>query len=151
MELENKINADIKQAMLNKDSRKLEALRAVKAALLLAKTSKDAHGGEVSDEAGIRLLQKLIKQRQESAEMYRNGGRNELAGEELFQAGIIELYLPKMLSEDDIRDQLKMIIAQVGATSIKDIGKVMGAASKQFAGKADNKLVSDLVKQLLGS
>jgi uncharacterized protein len=149
MELENKINSDIKQAMLTKDSRKLEALRAIKAALLLAKTSKDAHGGEVSDEAGIRILQKLIKQRQESAEMYKSGGRNELAEEELFQAGIIELYLPKMLSEDEIRTQLKSIIAQVGATSIKDIGKVMGAASKQFSGKADNKLVSDLVKQLL--
>jgi uncharacterized protein len=151
MELENKINSDIKQAMLTKESRKLEALRAIKAALLLAKTSKDAHGGEVSDEAGIRLLQKLIKQRQESAEMYRNGGRNELAEEELFQAGVIELYLPKMLSENEIRDQITAIIAQVGATSIKDIGKVMGAASKQFAGKADNKLVADLVKQLLGS
>lgn len=151
MELENKINSDIRQAMLTKDSRKLEALRAIKAALLLAKTSKDAHGGEVSDEAGFRLLQKLIKQRQESAEMYRNGGRNELAEEELFQAGVIELYLPKMLSENEIRDQITAIIAQVGASSIKDIGKVMGAASKQFAGKADNKLVADLVKQLLGS
>ena len=151
MELENKINADIKQAMLSKDSRKLEALRAVKAALLLAKTSKEAHGGEIPDEAGLRILQKLIKQRQESAEMYRAGGRHELAEEEIFQAGIIEIYLPKMMTEDDIREQLRTIITQVGATSIKDIGKVMGTASKHFAGKADNKVVSDLVKQLLGS
>ena len=151
MELENKINADIKQAMLTRDSRRLEALRAIKAALLLAKTSKEAHGGEVPDEAGVRILQKLIKQRQESAEMYVAGGRKELAEEEIFQAGIIEQYLPKMLSEDEIREQVKMIVAQVGASSIKDIGKVMGAASKQFAGKADNKIVSEIVKQILGS
>jgi hypothetical protein len=151
MELENKINADIKQAMLSKDSRKLEALRAIKAALLLAKTSKEAHGGEIPDEAGLRILQKLIKQRHESAEMYRAGGRHELAEEEIFQAGIIEIYLPKMMTEDEIREQLRTIITQVGATSIKDIGKVMGTASKYFAGKADNKVVSDLVKQLLGS
>jgi uncharacterized protein len=151
MELENKINADIKQAMLTRDSRKLEALRAIKAALLLAKTSKEAHGGEVPDEAGLRILQKLIKQRQESAEMYVAGGRKELADEEIFQAGIIEQYLPKMLSEEEIREQVNMIVAQVGASSIKDIGKVMGAASKQFAGKADNKIVAEIVKQILGS
>ena len=151
MELENKINADIKQAMLTKDGRKLEALRAIKAALLLARTSKEFHGGDVTDEAGFRILQKLIKQRQESAEMYRAGGRQELAEEELYQADVIEQYLPKMMTEEEIREQLRAIIAQVGAVSIKDIGKVMGAASKQFAGKADNKVVSDLVKQMLGS
>ena len=151
MELENKINNDIKQAMLNKDHRKLEALRAIKAAVLLAKTSKDAHGGDLTEEAGLGILKKLIKQRQESAEMYRAGGRMELAEEETYQAGIIEQYLPKMMTEDEIRGQLKEIIVQAGATSIKDIGKVMGAATKQFAGKADNKLVSDLVRQLLGT
>ncbi len=151
MELENKINSDIKEAMLTKDSRRLEALRAIKAALLLAKTSKEAHGGDVPEEAGLGILKKLIKQRQESAEMYRSGGRMELAEEEMFQAGIIEQYLPKMMTEDEIRMQLKEIVSQVGATSIKDIGKVMGAATKQFAGKADNKFVSELVRQMLNS
>ena len=126
MELENKINNDIKQAMMNKDHRKLEALRAIKAALLLAKTSKDAHGGDLTEEAGLEHLKKLIKQSQESAEIYRAGGRMELAEEETYQAGIIEQYLPKMMTEDEIRGQLKEIIAQAGATSIKDIGKVMG-------------------------
>jgi uncharacterized protein len=151
MELENKINADIKQAMLAKESRKLEALRAIKAALLLAKTSKDAVGGEISDEVGLKLLQKLIKQRQESAELYKSGGREELAEQELFQASVIEHYLPKQLSEDEIIAGLKKIIADTGANSPRDMGKVMGMASKEFAGKADNKLVADLVKKLLGA
>jgi hypothetical protein len=151
MELESKINEDIRQAMLGKDSRKLEALRAIKAALLLAKTSKEAHGADLPEEAGLRILQKLIKQRQESAEMYRSGGRNELAEEELYQASVIEHYLPKMMSEEEIQAKLGEIIKQVGATGIKDMGKVMGAATKQFAGKADNKTVSEIVKQLLGS
>ena len=150
MELENKINADIKQAMLAKDSRKLEALRAIKAALLLAKTSKDAVGGEISDEMGLKLLQKLIKQRQESAELYKSGGREELAEQELFQASVIENYLPKQLGEDEIIAGLKKIIADTGASSPRDMGKVMGMASKEFAGKADNKLVAELVKKLLG-
>jgi uncharacterized protein YqeY len=151
MELENKINEDIKQAMLAKEGRKLEALRAIKAALLLARTSKEVAGGDVSDETGSRILQKLIKQRQESAEMYQSSGRNELAEEELFQAGIIEHYLPKMMTEVEIREQLKVIINEVGATGIKDIGKVMGAASKKFSGKADNKMVAELVKEILGT
>ena len=151
MELENKINADIKQAMLAKESRKLEALRAIKAALLLAKTSKDAVGGEISDEVGLKLLQKLIKQRQESAELYKSGGREELAEQELFQASVIENYLPKQLSEDEIIACLKKIIADTGASSPRDMGKVMGMASKDFAGKADNKLVAELVKKLLGA
>lgn len=150
MDLENIINADIRQAMLAKDSRKLEALRAIKAALLLAKTSKEAHGSEVPEEAGLKILQKLIKQRQESAEIYHNGGRNELAEQELFQASVIEAYLPKQMTEEEIREALGGIIRQVGATGPKDMGKVMGAASKQFAGKADNKIVSVIVKELLG-
>jgi uncharacterized protein len=150
MELENKINADIKQAMIAKESQKLEALRAVKAALLLAKTSKEASGGEVTEEAGLKLLQKLIKQRQESAEIYKTNGRADLAEQELFQAGIIENYLPKQLSEDEIRQGLLKIIQESGAGSIKDMGRVMGMASKEFAGKADNKVIADLVKILLG-
>jgi uncharacterized protein YqeY len=150
MELENKINADIKQAMIAKESQKLEALRAVKAALLLAKTSKEASGGEVTEEAGLKLLQKLIKQRQESAEIYKTNGRADLAEQELFQAGIIENYLPKQLSEEEIRQGLLKIIQESGAGSIKDMGRVMGMASKEFAGKADNKVIADLVKILLG-
>ncbi len=150
MDLENKINADIKQAMLAKDSRRLEALRAVKAALLLAKTSKEAHGAEVAEEAGLKILQKLIKQRQESAALYRDGGRTDLAEEEAFQASVIEVYLPRQMSEEEIRAALSGIISQAGASSIKDLGRVMGMASKQFAGKADNKIVAELVKEMLG-
>ena len=150
MELENRINADIKQAMIAKESQKLEALRAVKAALLLAKTSKEAIGGELPEEAGLKLLQKLIKQRHESADIYKSNGRNDLADQELFQAGIIENYLPKQLSEDEIHQGLLRIIRETGASSAKDMGKVMGLASREFAGKADNKIVADLVKKLLG-
>jgi uncharacterized protein YqeY len=150
MELENRINADIKQAMIAKESRKLEALRAIKAGLLLAKTSKEAAGGELPEEAGMKLLQKLIKQRQESADIYKTNGRNDLAEQELFQAGVIEHYLPKQLSEEEIRAGLARIISETGSIGPKDMGKVMGAASKEFAGKADNKVVADLVKKLLG-
>ena len=150
MELENRINADIKAAMISRESRKLEALRGIKAALLLAKTSKEAVAGEIKDEAGLKILQKLVKQRQESAEIYRANGRNELADEELFQAGIIESYLPQQMSEAEIIEGVRKIIRETGASSTKDMGKVMGLASKEFAGKADNKAVADLVKKILG-
>jgi len=150
MELENRINADIKQAMIARESQKLEAMRAIKAALLLAKTSKEAAGSELPEEAGLKLLQKLIKQRQESAEIYKSNGRNDLAEQELFQAGIIEKYLPKQMSEDEIRAWLVKIIKETGASGVKDMGRVMGPASKEFAGKADNKVIADLVKKLLG-
>jgi uncharacterized protein len=150
MELENRINADIKQAMIAKESQKLEALRGIKAAILLAKTSKEAAGNELPEEAGLKLLQKLIKQRQESADIYKSNGRNDLAAEESFQASVIEHYLPKQLSEDEIRSGLENIIRESGATGIKDMGRVMGLASKEFAGKADNKVIADLVKKILG-
>ena len=150
MELENRINADIKQAMIAKESQKLEALRAIKAALLLAKTSKEAIGGELPEEAGLKLLQKLIKQRQESAEIYKTNGRADLAEQELFQAGVIEVYLPKQMSEDEIRQGLMKIMQETGASGPKDMGRMMGLASKEFAGKADNKVVADLVKKMLG-
>lgn len=150
MELENKINADIKQAMIAKESQKLEALRAIKAALLLAKTSKDSSGGELSEETGMKIIQKLVKQRQESAGIYKTSGRSDLAEQELFQASVIETFLPKQMSEDEIQAGLKKIIQETGASSVKDMGKVMGMASKEFAGKADNKTVADLVKKLLG-
>ena len=150
MELENRINADIKQAMIAKESQKLEALRAIKAALLLAKTSKETAGGDLPEEAGLKLLQKLIKQRQESADIYKTNGRPDLADQELFQATIIENYLPKQMGEDEIIPGLQKIIAETGASSIKDMGRVMGLASKEFAGKADNKVIADLIRRLLG-
>lgn len=149
MELENKINADIKAAMIARDRRKLEALRAIKAALLLAKTSKEAVGGELPEEVGLKLLQKLIKQRQESADIYTSNGREDLAEQELFQASVIGEYLPKQMDENEIREQLRGIIQQTGASGLRDMGKVMGVASKMFAGKADNKIVADIVKELL--
>lgn len=151
MELENKINADIKQAMIARESDKLEALRAIKAALLLAKTSKDAVGGEISEEAGLKIVQKLIKQRQESADIYKSSGRSDLAEQELYQASVIGNYLPKQSSIEEIRAGLQQIIKETGATGAKDMGRVMGQASKVFAGKADNKVIADLVRELLNN
>jgi uncharacterized protein YqeY len=142
MSLELQINDDIKSAMLSKDRDKLEALRAIKAALLIEKTKEGT--------TELKLLQKLVKQRKESAEIYQTQNRQDLADAELFQAGIIEKYLPKALSEEEITATVKEIIAQTRATSIKDMGKVMGLASKELAGQADNRLVSEIVKRLLG-
>lgn len=149
MELEKLINNDIKQAMLSRDSRKLDALRAVKAALLLAKTGKDVHGGEIPEEMEMQLLQRLVKQRRESAEIYISGNRKDLADEELYQLGIIEQYLPKQLSEEEIRIAVGQVITSLGAKGAKDMGRVMGTAVKQLAGKADNKAISAIVRELL--
>lgn len=149
MSLESQINGDIKTAMLQKDKPALEALRAIKSAILLEKTSKNATDGELSEAAEIALLQKLVKQRKEAAEIYRGQDRADLYEAEMFQAGIIEKYLPKQLSREEIEVEVKNIIAQVGATTAKDMGKVMGAATKHFAGRADNKIVSEIVKSLL--
>ena len=151
MELEKMINEDIKQAMLTKDSRKLEALRAIKAALLLEKTSKDHSSGEIPESVEMSLLQKLVKQRKESAKVYVDGGRKDLADEELFQARIIEKYLPKQLSEEEIRIAVEQIVADLGAKDVKDLGKVMGVATKQLAGKADNKLIAGIVRDILSN
>ncbi len=150
MSLAEKINNDLKQAMLAKDKRKLEALRAIKAALLLAKTGKDTSSGEIPETVEMQLLQRLVKQRKESAEVYQSQNRNDLADEELYQASIIEAYLPEQMSEEELLAKVKEIIGQVGATSMKDMGKVMGVATKQLAGKADNKSISAIVRQLLG-
>jgi len=149
MSLAEKINDDIKRTMLARDSRKLEALRAIKAALLIAKTGKDASSGEIPEDIEMQLLQRLVKQRKESAEVYKAQNRPDLAEEELFQSAIIEAYLPEQMSPDELNSIVKTIIAQVGATSIKDMGKVMGLASKQLAGKADNKTISLVIKDLL--
>ena len=149
MSLEEKINADIKQAMLAKEKEKLEALRAVKSAVLLLKTDKN-FTGEIAEKDEIATLQRLVKQRKEAAIMYKEQNREELYDVEMFQVGIIEKYLPQQMSEEEIRLALQNIITEVGATSAKDMGKVMGNAQKTFAGKADNKIVSQLVKELLG-
>lgn len=148
MSLEVQINSDIKQAMLNKEKEVLEALRAIKSAILLLKTGKDA-GSEISDAAEVAMLQKLVKQRREAADIYVQQNRQDLADEELFQASVIERYLPKQMSREEIEAAVKEIIAEVGASSPKDMGKVMGQASKRFAGKADNRVVSEIVKSLL--
>ncbi len=150
MSLAEKINNDLKQAMLAKDKRKLEALRAIKAALLLAKTGKDTSSGEIPESVEMQLLQRLVKQRKESAEVYKSQGRDDLADEELYQASIIEAYLPEQMSPEELQAKVKEIIQQVGATSMKDMGRVMGTATGQLAGKADNKSISAIVRQLLG-
>jgi uncharacterized protein YqeY len=150
MELEKLINGDIKNAMLARDPEKLEALRAVKAALLLEKT-KEGTTGEIEEAAELKILQKLVKQRRESADIYAAANREDLAKKERFEASIIEKYLPQQMGEAELTEIIKSIIAQTQAKTIKDMGKVMGAASKELAGKADNKMVSEIVKKLLGA
>lgn len=139
--------ADMKQAMLAKDQKKLEALRAIKAQILLEK-SKDGKS-EITPETEIAMLQRLVKQRKESASIYEQNGRNELAENELQQAAVIEAYLPKQLSDDELREILNAIIAETGASTMKDMGKVMGMATKEAAGRADNSKISAMVKELL--
>lgn len=148
MSLVEKINADIKAAMLSKDKRKLEALRAIKAAMLLVMTGKE--GGEISEAIENQTLQKLVKQRNEAAAQYEAGNRPELAEEERFQASVIQEYLPEQMSQEQVIEIIKGIINEIGASGMKDMGKVMGAATKALSGKADNALVSKVVKQLLG-
>lgn len=151
MSLEEKINNDIKVAMLAKDRDKLEALRAIKAALLLIKTGKDTATTEVPQELELQTLQKLIKQRKEAAEMYKNQNRLDLYDVEIFQVGIIEKYLPEQLTNDEIENIVKNTIIETSASGIKDLGKVMGLASKKMTGKADNKVVAEIVKKLLST
>lgn len=149
MTLEKLINNDLKEAMLAKDRRKLEALRAIKAALLLEKTGTDINGSEIPESLELKLLQKLVKQRRDSAAIFREQNRVDLAEEEEYQAAIIQKYLPEQMTQEEIEQQLKEIIATTGAASMKDMGRVMGLASKQMAGKADNKIVAAAVKKLL--
>ncbi len=147
MALELDIQNGIKAAMLAKEKVKLEALRAVKAAILLAKT---ADGSEsISDEAVLKIIQKLVKQRKESAELYKAQNREELAENELAEAGFMEVFLPKQLSEAELEAELKKIIEAVGAKGPQDMGKVMGTATKQLSGKAEGKAISMMVKKLL--
>jgi len=150
MSLEIQINNDIKKAMLAKDKKALEALRAVKAGLLLIKTGGDLNSEEIPESVETQLLQKLVKQRKESAAMFQDQSRTELAEDELFQAAIIEKYLPEQMSAEELRAKIEAIIKESGASSMKDMGRIMGMASKAFEGKADNKSISTIVKELLG-
>lgn len=148
MNLFDRISADIKSAMLAKDKVRLETLRGVKKEFLEAKTASGSDG-ELSDDNALKILVKMVKQRKESAQIYNEQNRPELAQDELAQAAVIEEYLPKQLSDAELTEALKAIIAQVGATSAKEMGKVMGVASKQLAGKAEGRAISAKVKELL--
>ena len=147
MNLEEQINADIKAAMLAKDSAKLEGLRAIKSAILLMKTSAEGN----TPDAELKALQKMVKQRKETAELYKTQHREDLASVELAQAAVIESYLPQQMNEEEIKAAVAAVIKQIGAAGPSDLGKVMGIVTKQLAGKADGKTVSMLVKQLLSN
>jgi len=149
MSLEQQINADLKAAMLSKNEAALRALRAVKSAILLANTSGSSTSVTESDE--MKLLQRLVKQRKESVEIYEQQGRGDLAATEKEEIAVIEKYLPAQMSEADIRAAVQQLIASTGASTPADSGKVMGAASKAFAGKADNKIVAAIVRELLSN
>ena len=149
MNLETQIMAQLKEAMKAKNTVALEALRAVKSELLLAKTS--GANGELSVDQEIALLQKLVKQRKEAAEQFEANGRVELAEKELAQAEVIQQFLPAQLTDEELTAVIQEIVTKVGATSPKDMGKVMGAASSQLAGKAEGKLISAKVKDILAS
>ncbi len=148
MSLINTIDQDIKKAMLGKQEARLRGLRAVKSALLLARTEKGAPE-DITGDAEIKVLQKLIKQRRESAEIYKSQNREDLYQIEVEEQEVIEAYLPKQMDRAEIEAYLKDLISRVGASSVKDMGKVMGAANKELAGKADGKTISEVVKQLL--
>lgn len=147
MSLEEKINNDLKEAMKNKDQVSLRGIRAVKAAILLAKT--DGSGEALNEEKEIKLLQKLVKQRQDSLDIYTKQNRPDLAAVESEEIEVIQRYLPEQLSEEKLKEIIGQIIQQTGASGIKDMGKVMGLASQQLSGKADGKTIAAVVKELL--
>jgi uncharacterized protein YqeY len=146
--LENTINQDIKTAMLAKEEATLRSLRAIKAALLVAKTEKGA-SSEITEEAEIKVLQKLVKQRKESAEIYKAQNREDLYQIEAEEIAVIEKYLPKQLSEEELNTYIKALIEKLNLTSVKEMGKVMGVANKELSGKADGKAISAAIKTLL--
>ncbi len=148
MSLFEQISADIQQAMLAKDRVSLDALRGIKKEFLEAKTAKGSDG-ELHDDRALQILQKMVKQRKESAQMYRDANRAELADEEMAQCAVIEKYLPAMMSDEELRSTLQTIITQVGANGPQDMGKVMGVATKQLAGRAEGKTISTMVRELL--
>ncbi len=144
----NTISDEIKKAMLSKDKIRLEALRGVKKEFLEAKTAKGA-SDELSDETATAILQKMVKQRKDSAEIYTSQGRADLAADELAQLNVIQEFLPAQLSAEELESAIRSIIAQTGVSSIKDMGKVMGIATRQLAGKAEGRAISDMVKKML--
>ena len=148
MEMEKQIQADMVAAMKAKETVRLASLRAIKAAIMLAKTAEGATG-EIDDAAIVKIIQKLVKQRKESAQQYNDAGRPELAENELAEAACMEVYLPKQLSEAEVEAKLAEIIAEVGASQPSDMGKVMGVATKRLAGLAEGRMISALVKKLL--
>ncbi len=148
MSLKNKIEQDIKAAMLSKDKDRLRALRAIKSLILLAESEKGAKD-EISEDHEIKILTKAAKQRKDSIEIYEKQGRDDLADVEKAELEVIEQYLPEQMSEEELRKAVQDIISQVGASSPKDMGKVMGLANKQLAGKADGKAIAEIVKSLL--
>ncbi|MDE7179908.1 MAG: GatB/YqeY domain-containing protein [Muribaculaceae bacterium] len=150
MNLFDQISEDIKKAMLARDKVRLEALRGAKKEFLEAKTAKGANG-ELSDENATKIIVKMVKQRKESAKIYEDNNRTELAANELAEAAVLEEYLPKQLSEAELEAELKAIIAETGATGPREMGKVMGVASKRLAGRAEGRLISETVKKLLNN
>jgi uncharacterized protein YqeY len=149
MSLINQVDQDIKQAMLAKQADRLRGLRAIKAALLVARTEKGA-AEELTGEAEIKVLQKLVKQRKESAEIYKTQNRDDLYQIEMAEMQVIEPYLPQQMTRFEIEGYLQELISRIGATSVSDMGKVMGIANKELAGQADGRTISEVVKQLLG-
>ena len=148
MSLEQKVMAELKTAMLAKDEKSLRSLRAIKSAIILAKTAEGA-GGEIKAEDEIKLLQKLVKQRKDSLEIYEKQNREDLAGKEREEISVIEKYLPKQLDEGELRTIIQKIVDETGAASPADMGKVIGAANKQLAGKAEGKTMAGIVKEIL--
>ena len=146
--MEKRIQADMVSAMKAKETVKLASLRSIKAAIMLAKTAEGATG-EISDPEIVKIIQKLVKQRKESAQQYTDAGRPELAENELAEAAVMEVYLPKQLSEEELKAELTKIIAEVGASQPSDMGKVMGVATKKLAGLAEGRAISAKVKELL--
>ncbi len=149
MNLFDRISEDIKKAMLAREKVRLEALRGVKKEFLEAKTAKGANG-ELSDETATKIMVKMVKQRKESAKIYEENNRPELAANELAEAAVIEEYLPKQLTAEELEAELKAIIAETGATGPKEMGKVMGLATKRLAGRAEGRAINAKVKELLG-
>ncbi len=150
MNLFDQVSEDIKKAMLAREKVRLEALRGIKKEFLEAKTAKGANG-ELTDETAVRILTKMVKQRRESAKIYTDNNRPELAENELAEAAVIEGYLPAQLSDEELTAEIAAIIAQTGASSPKDMGKVMGVASKQLAGRAEGRAISAKVKEMLAA
>jgi uncharacterized protein YqeY len=148
MSLEKQVNDQLKTAMLAKDEKSLRSLRAIKAAILLAKTSEGG-SGEIKPEEELKMLQKLVKQRKDSEEIFRSQNRADLADKEAEEIAVIEKFLPAQMDAGELRNAIKKIIADTGAASPADIGKVMGVATKQLAGKADGKTISAMAKELL--